>query len=114
MAAADSDFRTARLVQFKSRETFLLSVVCVVLAWELFRGMWEGIVSRTQVDAEQTKSRDTDGLLLGSASGSAASLLAAMPPVAVPQGWREDRGLGGLWLAPKNVHVWDTAAGMVV
>lgn len=36
-------------------ETFLLSVACVILAWELFRGMWEGIVSRTQVDAEQNK-----------------------------------------------------------
>lgn len=62
----------------------------------------------------KTKSRDTDGLLLSSALGSAARLLATVPPVAVPQGRREDRGLGGPWLTPKNVHVWGTGAGMVV
>jgi len=49
-----------------------------------------------------------------SASGSAGSPLAAMPPVAVPQGRGGDGGLGGLRLTAKNVSGWDTGAGMVV
>lgn len=77
--------------------------------------MWEGIVSRTQVETEN----GDDGLshrlccCRQELSWALLSSPGCRALAAVPDSQRENGALGAPWLTLKHIRVWDTGAGVV-
>lgn len=94
----------------------MLSMVCAILAWELFRGCGKELFRGYKLKRKTEMTWPlTDRLCCCRQElsvGLCWALLDARPLVAVPHGQGENGGLGGLWLTLKNIRVWDVGAGV--
>lgn len=93
---------TALLVQSENRETFLLSMVCVILAWELFRGCGKELFRGHKLEQKTEMTWPLTNRLCCCRQRLSVGLCWT-PLDAVPHGQGENGGLGSLWSTLKNI-----------
>lgn len=105
LPVASSELHTALLVQSENRETFLLSMVRVILAWELFRGCGKELFRGHKLKQKTEMTWPLTDCCCRLGVGLCVTLLDTRPLVAEPHGQGENGGLGRLWLTLKNTSL---------